>query len=252
MEKNIAAIFAGGCGNRMGLKELPKQFLEIDGKPIIIRTLEYFEEHEEISDIYIACIEEWIDYLEKKLKKFNITKVRKIIPGGSSAMETQYLLLKEIEKYEDDSSVVLLHDGVRPYITEDVITDNIICTRENGNAVTSISCNETILVSSDGKKVSSVPIRRETFTGQAPQTFILKDIISSHEEVRKINPTYNDIVDSCSLYIYLNKEIYLVEGNRGNIKITNPVDVYILNGLMEYRKDTKIMGIPTDIPKRKR
>lgn len=246
--KKIAAIFAGGSGTRMGLKELPKQFLEIGGKPIIIRTLEYFENHKEIDEIYIACIESWIDYLEEKLKKFNINKVKKVIPGGTSAMDTQYVLLKEIEKHVDNDSIVLMHDGVRPFITSEVISNNIKSVKENGNAVTSISCNETILVSNDGKKVTSVPVRRETFTGQAPQSFVLKDIIDAHETVRVDNPNYTDIVDSCSLYIYLNKDIYLVEGNRGNIKVTNPVDVYLLMGLMEYRKDSEIMGVPHDIP----
>ncbi|MBE6140833.1 MAG: 2-C-methyl-D-erythritol 4-phosphate cytidylyltransferase [Firmicutes bacterium] len=249
MKKNIAAIFAGGCGVRMGLKELPKQFLEIEGKPIIIRTLEYFENHDEIDEIYIACIENWIDYLKELIEKFDITKVKKIIPGGKSAMDTQYVLLNEIKKHVEDDSIVLLHDGVRPFITSEVITNNIRCATLNGNAVTSISCNETILVSSDGKKVTSVPIRRETFTGQAPQTFILKDILDAHNTVRKDNPDYNDIVDSCSLYIYLNKDINLVEGNRGNIKVTNPVDVYLLKGLMEYRSDSEIMGIPSDLHK---
>lgn len=247
MKKNIAAIFAGGCGSRMGLKELPKQFLEIDGKPIIIRTLEYFENHEDIDCIYIACIEGWIDYLKKLLDLYNFTKIKGIIPGGDTAMDTQYKLLKEIEKHEDSDSIVLMHDGVRPFITKEVITNNIRSAKEYGNAVTSISCNETILVSKDGNVVDDVPIRRETFTGQAPQTFILNEIISAHEEVRKNNPNYLDIVDSCSLYIYLNKQIHLVEGNRGNIKITNPVDVYLLKGLMEYRSDETIMGIPSDL-----
>lgn len=249
MRRKIAAIFAGGIGSRMGIDELPKQFLEINNKPIIIHTLEYFEEHEDIDAIYIACVKDWIEYLQELLERFNITKVKSVVPGGVSAMDTQYLLLNEIKKHEPEDSVVLMHDGVRPFITKDVISNNIECAIKNGNAVTSISCNETILVSESGETVSSVPVRRETFTGQAPQTFILKDILDAHNEVRKTNPNYTDIVDSCSMFIYLNRKIFLVEGNRGNIKITNPVDVYILQGLMKYRTDTKIMGIPEKIQK---
>ena len=123
--KNIALIFAGGTGQRMGVKDVPKQFLEVDGKPVIIYTIEFFEKHKDIDEIYVVCIEPWIDYLEYKLSKTNIKKIKSIIPGGATGQDSIYLGLKEAEKYCDKDTIVLVHDGVRPFISEDLITRNI-------------------------------------------------------------------------------------------------------------------------------
>ena len=123
--KNIALIFAGGTGQRMGVKDVPKQFLEVDGKPIIIYTIEFFEHHKEIDEIYVVCIETWIDYLKYKLEKYGIKKVKSVIPGGKTGQDSIYLGLKEAEKYCNPDDIVLVHDGVRPFITEDLISNNL-------------------------------------------------------------------------------------------------------------------------------
>ena len=114
--KNIALIFAGGTGKRMGIKDVPKQFLEVDGKPIIIYTLEHFQNHPEIYDIFVVCIESWIDYLKFQLDKFGISKVRNVIPGGTTGQDSIFLGLKEAEKSCNKDDIVLIHDGVRQFI----------------------------------------------------------------------------------------------------------------------------------------
>ncbi len=244
--KNVAVIFAGGTGQRMGVKDVPKQFLEVEGKPIIIYTIEYFENHPEIDDIYVVCISDWIDYLKYKLEQFNIKKVRSVIPGGKTGQDSIYLGLKEAEKYCDRDSVVLVHDGVRPFITEELISRNIADTKLRGNSITSTGCNETFIISQDGVNVADVPVRRESFNAQAPQAFRLGEIIDAHEKMRSYNPEYKDVIDSCTLYRLLGMQTYLTEGVRGNIKITNPVDIYIFKAWLEFKNNNgKVIGIPS-------
>ena len=243
--KTVAVIFAGGTGTRMGVNDVPKQFLEVENKPIIIYTLEYFSNHPQIDGIYIVCIKGWIDYLKKKIVEFNINKVESIIPGGKTGQDSIYLGLKEASKYCSSDTVVLIHDGVRPFITEDLISRNIADTRKYGNSITSTGCNETFIISSNGVDVEMVPIRRESFNAQAPQAFHLGEILSAHEEMRKVNPNYTDVIDSCTLFKLLDKPTYLTEGVRGNIKITNPVDIYIFKAWLEFKNNGgKVIGIP--------
>lgn len=123
---NIVVIFAGGSGQRMHTKDIPKQFLEMHGKPIIIYTLELFEKHPEIDAIVIACKEDWIEYLEKLLYKYRIEKVKKIVPGGDTGQMSIYnglMAAQEVSKGEE--AIVLVHDGVRPLINQKVISDNL-------------------------------------------------------------------------------------------------------------------------------
>ncbi len=246
MEKRIAIIFAGGVGMRMGVHDLPKQFLEINNKPIIIYTLEHFEKSEDIDEIYIGCIEPWIGYLKKMLKDFNITKVKSVIPGGNSGQDTIYRILKEARKYNDDNAIVLIHDGVRPYITKDVIKNNIDSVIKYGTAISTTVATETILLSEDGAKVSDVPIRKNMFVGQAPQSFRLGDIIAAHDEIRKTNPEYKNISDSCTLYHVLGKEVHMVKGNKGNLKVTDPIDYYILQAIIKFVEDGKRVVITSE------
>ena len=229
---NIAIVFAGGIGQRLN-NELPKQFLEIDGKPILIYTLEHFQNHKRIDKIYISTLSDYIDYTHGLIEKFNITKVASVVEGGVSAMESIYNALIAAKKENDDDSIVLIHDGVRPIINSKVIDNNIDSVIKNGSAITTIPCNETIVESKNGTIAHHVPLRKETFKAQAPQSFRLKDVIEAHKAVKN---DYTDIVDNCTLFMSLGKEVSLVEGNFGNIKITTPEDVYILKGVLEYIK----------------
>ncbi|MBQ3782524.1 MAG: 2-C-methyl-D-erythritol 4-phosphate cytidylyltransferase [Lachnospiraceae bacterium] len=239
---NIAVIFAGGKGVRMGCG-IPKQFLEINGKPILVHTLELFQEHDEIDKIYISVLEEYIKKTEKLVKKFNLDKVVKVIPGGATAQDSIYLGLKAVEAENDGDSIVLLHDGVRPFVSEETISKNIASVKEKGNAITCTACYETILLSETGNHVDKVPYRKDTFAAQAPQSFRLKDIIKAHDEVRATNPTYENMVDSCTIMKTLGKEVNMIPGNRGNIKVTTPEDVYMFRALIQYKENEQAFGI---------
>lgn len=233
---NIAIIFAGGTGTRMG-SEVPKQFIEINDKPILIHTLELYQNHIKIDKIYISILKEYLEYTKDLIQKYNISKVAGIVPGGETGMDSIYNALSLAYEENSGEDIVLISDGVRPLITDETIDNNIAGVIEKGNAITTTACFETILLSEDnGQTVKSVPIRRHTFAAQAPQSFYLKDIIEAHEKVRNTPERYTDLVDSCTLMKSLNKEVHIVEGNRNNIKITTPYDVVIFEALLNSFK----------------
>lgn len=242
MAKNVAVIFAGGSGVRMG-SGTPKQFLEVNGKPIIIHTLDIFEEHPLIDAIYIACKEDCIKRLEKYLERFWIKKVKKIVPGGTSALGSTYNGLKAVQEECEDDTVVLIHDGVRPCITGELINDVINSVITKGSAVTCTAMYETPVLSHNGEFVEDVPIRDDFYTAQAPQCFFLGEVLEAHEKIRSENPDYEGMVDTCTLMRNIGKEVAIVKGNRGNIKVTTPEDLYIFRAMLQYRETQDAFGL---------
>ncbi|MDO4497397.1 MAG: IspD/TarI family cytidylyltransferase, partial [Bacteroidales bacterium] len=213
---NIAVIFAGGSGSRMHTKSRPKQFLELNGKPIIIYTLELFDNHPEIDAIVVSCIKEWIPFLEKMIRKFEITKVVRIIPGGKSGQESIFLGLQAAkEAAGNEKAIVLVHDGVRPLITEETITDNIAKVREVGSCITCVPATETVIVNqADGSL--EIPTRANTLIARAPQSFYLDELLDAHLRSQQEGKT--DFIDSCSLMSYYGHKLGTVFGPVENIK----------------------------------
>ncbi len=238
---NIAMIFAGGSGVRMGAG-IPKQFLEVNGIPILVHTVRQFQLHHEIDKIYISTLEDYIPYVEELCEEYHLTKVAAVIKGGETAQDSIYHCLKKGISENPADSVVLLTDGVRPFIDYGVISANIESVLENGSAITCTPCYETIITSKDGVGVDSVPYRKETFSAQAPQSFRLGDIIDAHDEIRKRPNKYEDMVDACTIYTTLGRPVHMVEGNRGNIKVTTPSDVYTFRALLQYRENEQVFG----------
>lgn len=238
---NIAVIFAGGSGNRMHTKSRPKQFLEYNGKPIIIYTLELFDNHPQIDGIVVVCIESWIQFLHKMLKKFEINKVVKIVKGGTTGQESIYNGLVAVENIMKDASdtVVLIHDGVRPLITEDTITDNINTVREKGNCITCIPATETFIVKQDDDSLE-IPSRANSLIARAPQSFFLKDIIAAHR--RAIQESRNDFIDSCTMMSHYGYKMNTIIGPMENIKITTPTDYFIFKAMVEVHENQQIFG----------
>lgn len=248
--KNIAIVFAGGTGSRMG-SELPKQFLEVNGNAIIIHTLNRFEENENIDEIYVACISEWIPYLENLIKRSSITKVRRVFPGGNTGQDSIFIGLSEV-KNDHDNAIVLIHDGVRPLITQEVINRCIESVNTYGNAITSTPCFETPIISNDGDLVESMPSRKIVYTAQAPQCFYLNDIYEVHLKERKANPSYDGIVDSCGLMFKYGIKCHLIEGNRGNIKVTTPEDFCTLIGNLNAHDYAQFLSLERNMQDKRR
>lgn len=240
---NYAMIFAGGVGSRMNSKAKPKQFLEIHGKPILIHTIEHFENHDEIDAICVVVVKEWIEYTRKIIEKYNLKKIKWVIPGGSSALESQYYGLCVINEYEncEESDIVLIHDGVRPLIDEQLISKCIRNVKEYGSAVTVAPAIETIIRCDDNHKIKDTFMRSECQLARAPQCFYLQQIINVHEIARK--ETEYNFIDSTSMMLYFGYSIYTVEGPSENIKVTNPADFYICKALLDARENSQIYGV---------
>lgn len=237
---NIAVIFAGGSGRRMHTKSRPKQFLEYQGKPIIIYTLELFDNHPMIDGIVVACVENWIPFLEKMLKKFEINKVKIIVPGGETGQDSIYhglVAAKEISSDKDD--IVLIHDGVRPLITEQTITDNIEMVRKEGSCITCVPATETFIVNQPDGSLE-IPTRDNSLIARAPQSFYLKDILTAHEQAR--TEGRHDFIDSCSMMHYYGHKLGKVIGPMENIKITTPTDFFVFKAMVEVHENQQIFG----------
>lgn len=233
-------IFAGGTGQRMNSRSKPKQFLEVHGKPIIIYTIEHFEYHPEIDDIVVVCLKEWIEELQGILKRYGITKVTAIIPGGETGHDSIYFGLEAMKKTAKPDDIILIHDGVRPLITEELITRNIRMAVECGNAITSESVRESVVRSSDNRHIDDVPPRNEMYVAKAPQTFRYGEIYDLYKRARERNIKTIDSADLCSKY---DIKTFLVESTPNNIKITAPADYYIFRALYEAIEGQQIFGL---------
>lgn len=237
--KNIAVIFAGGAGKRMQTVSKPKQFLELSGKPVIIYTLELFDNHPEIDGIVVACIESWIPFLEKQLKKFEISKVGAIVAGGTTGQESIYNGLVAAKEAYGENCNVLVHDGVRPLITEQTISDNIRGVEEYGNCITCVPATETFIVTQPDGSLQ-IPSRADSLIARAPQTFRLKDILEVHESVRREGR--NDYIDSCTMMSQHGYTMHTIIGPMENIKITTPTDFFIFRAMVEVHENQQIFG----------
>lgn len=238
---NIAVIFAGGVGSRMHTKTKPKQFLDIHEKPIIVHTIEKFQEHPEIDALTVACVKDWIPYLVELVQHYNLTKVKKIVPGGENGQESIYnglVAAKEIAG--DQKSIVLIHDGVRPLITAKLISDNIASVKKYGSAITSVKVKETVLVVSGENAIDEIPDRSMARLARAPQSFWLDEILAAHHKAQ--NEGKYDFIDSCSMMTYYGKKLYLVDGPMENIKITTPDDFYTMRALLDAKENAQIYG----------
>ena len=242
MSKVITVIFAGGSGVRMGAGK-PKQFLEVNGKPIIIHTLEIFENHPQVDEIYVACKEDYIEKLKKLLHRFDIQKVKAIVPGGDTGMDSIFRGLTAAKENAGADDIVLIHDGVRPIISDDLVDEVIATVKEKGAAATCTPMFETPIMSKSGEFVEETPLRSECYTAQAPQGFKLDEVYAAHEETRKSNPRYEGIVDNCTLMKNSGKKVAIVKGPRSNIKVTTTEDIYILRAMLEMTETKDALGL---------
>ena len=240
---NLAVIFAGGVGKRMNNNSRPKQFLELNGKPVIIYTLELFDSHPLVDGIIVSCIEGWIPFLQRSVQQFGLTKVVSIVPGGASGQESIYNGLCEAERHtagSGDDNIVLIHDGVRPLINEQTITDNIVKAHQSGSCITCVPATETFVVSMpDGSH--SIPERADSLIARAPQTFRLNDILTAHRKA--VSEGRKDFIDSCTMMHHYGYGLTMTLGPSENIKITTPSDFFVFRAMIEARENQRIFGI---------
>jgi len=239
---NIALIFAGGTGQRMNSRTKPKQFLELNGKPIIIHTIDVFENHPCIDGIVVACLAEWIPYLKKIIEKYRIQKVNWVVPGGETGQQSIKNGLAALisTPYVSSDSNILIHDGVRPLIDTEVITSVLETMNQYGNAVTVTSAIETIVNVNERREVVEILDRSRCCLARAPQGFRLCDIWEAHQKAEK-DGNFN-MIDSAMLMAHYGAILHIVDGPVENIKITTPSDFYIFRAIYEAKENSQIWG----------
>lgn len=230
---NIGLIIAGGRGNRMG-QDIPKQFLNVDDKPVIIYTCEAFQRHPMIDSIVVVCIAGWETVLETYAKQFNITKLRQVVTGGDNGQASIRHGIKAIAEWASPDDLVLVHDGIRPLVTSEIITDCIRTTQLHGSAITCIPSVEALLEAPDGTRSNKVVDRGVIYRTQTPQGFPLSRLLSMHQRASQRGIT--DSVASCTLAIELGDEVWFSQGSTTNIKLTTVEDIDLFKALLNSQR----------------
>lgn len=231
----FGAILAGGTGSRMHNENMPKQFLDIGGKPIVIYTVEKFMVAEDIDVVFIGVHKDWVSYLNDLLEKYlghSLDRIR-VVEGGSDRNETIQNIVSAIEKEygESEDHIIVTHDAVRPFITLRIIKENVEAAVKYGAVDTVFPASDTIVESADGQVITSIPERKRMYQGQTPQSFkmsLLKKLYNSLTEDEKLTLT-----DACKICVVRNHPVYLVTGSDTNMKITTPGDLKIAKAMVE-------------------
>lgn len=230
---NIALLIAGGSGARMN-QNIPKQFLTVNERPVIIYTLEAFQNHPEIDEIAVVCIEGWEYVLWAYANQFNITKLSYVFPGGKNGQDSIRNGVYELREHHDDKDIVLIHDAIRPMVSAEIISDCIGTTIKHGCAITVIPCAEAMIQTEDGEKsIGSYP-RDNLKRTQTPQAFYLGDICDLHK--RALEAGITNSVASCTLKIEMGEQVYFSAGSEKNIKLTTVEDIDIFKALLMARR----------------
>lgn len=237
---HVAIIFAGGTGQRMNSRTKPKQFLELHGKPILVYTLEKFEKHQLIDGIVLVILDGWVDYCLDLKQQYRLSKIGAIITGGATGQESIFLGLEKAAEIYGDESIALIHDGVRPLIDAETITNNIDCVHKNGTAITVTQAIETVTVKNENGLVGQVIERSRCELARAPQSFFIKDLLDAHHRAKQDSRTF---IDSASLMKFYGHPLYTVEGPSENIKITTPLDFYIFRAIVDAKENSQIFGL---------
>ena len=230
---NVGLIIAGGSGNRMH-QDIPKQFLTVNERPVIVYTLEAFEKHPEIDSIAVVCIAGWDQVLWAYAKQFNITKLKYVVPGGDNGQGSIRNGVYELEKHFDRDDIVLIHDAIRPMVSAEIISDCIRVTKQHGNAVTVIPCAEAMMQTEDSVVSSGSYPRDRLKRTQTPQAFKIGDICDLHREALEAGITNS--VASCTLMIEMGKQVYFSAGSEKNIKLTTVEDIDIFKALLAAKR----------------
>ena len=234
---NIAILTAAGTGTRMH-QDIPKQFIHVNNKPVIVYTMEAFQRHPSIDAILVVSLDSWKDVLAAYANQFNITKLKWIVSGGETGQESIRNGLEKLRDVAELDDTVIIHDGNRPLVSNEIISDSLATYKQYGDAVAVIPCTEVVFESDDGKKSCKSTEREKLFRTQTPHTYKLKDILWAHEEAqaRGIKGT----AASCMLMKELGKETHFSKGSEENLKITTLDDLKIFKALLNTRQDSWI------------
>lgn len=237
---NIVLLTAAGTGSRMH-QDIPKQFIHVDNKPVIIHTMEPFQNHPSIDGILVVTLDSWKEVLWAYAKQFNITKLKWVVSGGETGQDSIRNGLEKLKlEFPNEDINVMVHDGNRPLVSSEIISDSLATFAKYGNAVAVIPCTEVVFESEDGVSSHISTEREKLFRTQTPHTYKLSDLLWAHEEA--IKKGIKGTAASCMLMKELGRETYFSKGSEENIKITTLEDLRIFKALLHTRQDDWIKG----------
>jgi 2-C-methyl-D-erythritol 4-phosphate cytidylyltransferase len=236
---NIALIIAGGSGARMH-QNIPKQFITVNERPVIVYTMEAFQNHPDIDIISVVCIEGWERMLWAYAAQFNISKLKHIIQGGENGQSSIRNGVYELEKYYKNDDIVLIHDAIRPMVSAEIISDCIVTTRKYGCAIATIPCAEAMIQTLDGHISTGSYPRNNLKRTQTPQGFPIGKICDLHR--RALEKGIMDSVASCTLMIEMGEQVYFSSGSEKNIKLTTVEDIDIFKALLAAKRSEWLKG----------
>ena len=230
---NSALIIAGGSGQRMQ-QEIPKQFLNVNDKPVIIYTLEAFQSHPDIDKIGVVCLDGWFDILRAYARQYGIDKLDWIVPGGENGQASIRSGVFEAERRYAGDDIILVHDAIRPMVSQEIISDCIVQCKKHGSAIVVTPCNTVVLRRTTGESSREVVPRDQLAVTQTPQAFPIKRLADAHRRALELGITNS--IASCTLMVELGEEIFFSIGAETNIKLTTPDDLKIFKALLALRE----------------
>lgn len=230
---NIALIIAGGKGQRMQ-QEIPKQFLNVNDKPVIIYTLEAFQSHPDIDKIGVVCVDGWHDILRAYARQYKIDKLDWVVSGGENGQASIRKGVFHAENLYNENDIILVHDAIRPMVSHEIISDCIVQCKRHGSAVSIVPCNTVALRRTTEQTSSEVVPRDKLALTQTPQAFPLKKLADAHRKALEMGITNS--IASCTLMVELGECVHFSIGAETNIKLTTPDDLKIFKALLAVRE----------------
>lgn len=227
--KNYVVLLAGGVGKRMGTS-IPKQFLEVNGKPIIVYSIENFQRNDKIDSIVVVCIKDWIEKVNELIEKYNLTKVRWVIEGGDTGHDSIRNGVFFLKNKVEPDDFIIVHDAVRPILPQKAIDEVIRVAHEKGNASSSIACHPPIVYTEDFESGITDVDREHVMLTASPQAFKYSLALKCYEQAEKEN--FHNSTFTSSLLIHFGERVYFAKGTTNNIKITQKEDLALFKALL--------------------
>lgn len=231
---NIALILAGGHGNRTA-QDIPKQFMNVYEKPLIIYTLENFEKHPDIDGIAVICLDGWHEVLKAYARQYDITKLKWIVSGGEDGQESTQRGVEALKDVCTSDDVILVHDAIRPFLTEEIITDAITKCRQKGSGLSAVRCQETIVRTKDGISGEEGITRAEIMRVQTPQAYKYGKALWAYEEADRRGIKGEVYINT--LMLRLGERVYFSKGTDKNVKVTTIDDLEVFKALINMERE---------------
>lgn len=235
---NVVVLTAGGIGSRMN-NNIPKQFLTVDNKPIIIYTLEAFQSHPNIDMIIVSCLAGWEQILWAYATQYGITKLKFVVQGGKTGQESITNALNKLKEVCSDNDIVMVHDGNRPLVSNMIISDSLATCVNKGNAVAQIPCTEALITTNDQETSEKLLNRDAVKRTQTPHTFRFGKLYNAYSEMIRLGET--EVVAPCAVMMKLGEKINFSNGAEDNFKITTQTDLKIFEALINYETNVKVL-----------